>query len=153
MNRSLSHPSERDRLVARLRAVEDALANHGIEHLAIYGSRARRDFRLTAISTSSSTWRRTASFLLIDLIKVEHELPRKARHSGECRHAKEPRAAAGRDRARNHRGVLVIDRATARLEHIAEAIKNIKVLLDGKSTIHIWTRTRLRAAFDSSWRS
>jgi uncharacterized protein with HEPN domain len=42
----------------------------------------------------------------------------------------------------------VIDRATARLEHIAEAIKNIKVLLDGKSTIHLDTDPVTRAAFE-----
>ena len=42
----------------------------------------------------------------------------------------------------------MIDRATARLEHIADAIKNIRVLLEGKSSIHLDTDPVTRAAFE-----
>ena len=74
MESPLTHPSERDRLVASLQAVEDALADHGIEHLAIYGSRARGDFRHDSDLDVLIDVAQNRIFSLIDLIKVEHEL-------------------------------------------------------------------------------
>jgi len=63
-----------DALVERLRSLEDALAEQGVAHLAIFGSRARGDAREESDLDLLIDVAPGRKFSLLDLVKVEQQV-------------------------------------------------------------------------------
>lgn len=62
----------RDRLISQLRGLRPELESRGVEHLAIYGSRARGDARPDSDLDLLIDVKPDARFSLLDLVGVEH---------------------------------------------------------------------------------
>ncbi len=62
---------DKDEIIARLRARQDALRAAGVEHLAIFGSRARGDYRPDSDLDVLLDVPWESKFSLIDLVGVE----------------------------------------------------------------------------------
>lgn len=63
---------ERADLIATLRALKPALAGEGVEHLALFGSRARGDGRPTSDIDLLVDVDPRATFSVLNLVGVEH---------------------------------------------------------------------------------
>lgn len=65
---------QRDQLIDRLRRLRPELADRGVTHLALFGSRARGDHRPDSDVDLFLDVERGRKFSLLDLIGIEHQL-------------------------------------------------------------------------------